>query len=191
MVNSKCGPAATVQVLCFFIHFEITKTQELIPASSCLERPASAIEASTRPATNELRKIQRNNMQSGIMREKRTATRRTIQVRTFLIYSRFKIGTMFTPITSEDERSIANRLGREEKREHEEEEQSLQKKQIDQDPTLPVSALSHACGRHHVCCHSSQANPDSPLCLRPSPTAMSQVRVPKSMQRSRRRKRRC
>jgi hypothetical protein len=177
----------------FPIHFKISETKESILASSCLERPASAIEAFTRQATNEPRRIRRNNTLNAIMREKRTATRRTIQVRTFLMYSRFKIGTMLIPITSEDERSIANRLGREEMREHEE-EQSLQKKQIDQDPTLPVSSLHHACGRqhvHHVYCYSLQANPDTPRCLRPSPTAMSQARVPKSMQRSRRRKRSC
>jgi hypothetical protein len=136
------------------IHFHLLKNKNLNLLSPCLEHPVSAIEVSTRPATNEPQKLQRNNTQSGIMKEKRTATRRTIQVRTFLICSRFKRGTMLTPITPEDERSIANRLGREEKREHEEEEQSLQKKQIDQDPTLPVSALCHACGRHLACFHS-------------------------------------
>ncbi len=41
-------------------------------------------------------------------------------------------------ILSEDERSIANKLAREEKREHEEEEKDLQTKQIEKDPTLPV-----------------------------------------------------
>ena len=45
-----------------------------------------------------------------------------------------------TWIYLEDERSIANRLAREERREDEEGEKSLQKKQIDIDPTLPVSS---------------------------------------------------
>jgi hypothetical protein len=85
-------------------------------------------------------------------------------------------------LSLEDERSIANRLGREEKREHEEEEESLQKKQIEKDPTLPVSSL---------CRHVSQAHPDLSLHPRPSLTAMSQARVPKSMPKSSRRKRRC
>ena len=48
-------------------------------------------------------------------------------------------------ILSEDERSIANRLAREEKREHEEEEKDLQKKQIEKDPTLPVRIFIQCC----------------------------------------------
>jgi hypothetical protein len=49
------------------------------------------------------------------------------------------------PLTTspEDERSIANKLEREEKRENEDEEKSTQAKQIEIDATLPV------CWRHH------------------------------------------
>lgn len=39
---------------------------------------------------------------------------------------------------SEDERTIANKLEREEKRENEDEEKSLQARQIEKDATLPV-----------------------------------------------------
>jgi hypothetical protein len=39
----------------------------------------------------------------------------------------------------EDERTIANKLEREEKRENEDEEKSLQAQQIEKDATLPVS----------------------------------------------------
>jgi hypothetical protein len=44
----------------------------------------------------------------------------------------------FTNNLSEDERSIANKLERESKRENEDEEKSLQAQQIEKDATLPV-----------------------------------------------------
>lgn len=60
-------------------------------------------------------------------------------------------------ICSEDERSIANKLAREEKRGHEEEEKSLQTKQIQKDPTLPVSSF---CSRlRGMPCPRSSASP--------------------------------
>lgn len=52
------------------------------------------------------------------------------------------------PIASEDERTISNKLAREEKREHEEEEKSREQKQVEIDPTLPVRFLSYTKSRH-------------------------------------------
>lgn len=83
-------------------------------------------------------------------------------------------------IPLEDERSIANKLAREEQREHEGEEKDLQKKQIEKDPTLPVRILTECCRKIFSSLSSSlPGNTDSELHCRPSLMAMSQARVPR------------
>jgi hypothetical protein len=106
----------------------------------------SAIEPFTKPATNVILPTLRNNTRIDFMKERRTATRRTIQVRRAqgLLYhlQSVKWDNMLKLMFPEDERTIANKLAREEKREHEGEEKSLEQKQREADPTLPVS-FSH------------------------------------------------
>jgi len=70
------------------------------------------------------------------MRVWRIAICRTTQVS---VANQNNCNSLLTPVT-EDQRSIANRLAREEKRYKEPEEQDLEKIRADQDATLPAKA---------------------------------------------------
>ena len=71
-------------------------------------------------------------------RERRTAIKPSTPVR---FVRRLKFDVPWANNQTEDERSIANKLAREEQREHEPEEMSKEDKAAKQDATLPVSLL--------------------------------------------------
>jgi len=79
-------------------------------------------------------------------------------------------------MSTEDERSIANKLERESKRDNEPEKESEEAHLSKKDPTLPVSCLLQ------LLISLSNTNP------RPQDTATSQARAPRLTRRSRRRR---
>lgn len=106
--------------------------------STCLELETSVTLVSTRLVTREPTRTLRSPSRSrrpASTRARSTLTWPTTPVRRFT--RRCCLDT-FTNNLTEDERSIANKLEREEKREKEGEEKSLQAQQIEKDATLPV-----------------------------------------------------